>query len=169
MDGPSLRVAGPGDQGRLLEHLNVLGHRLFRDVERRGQLVNRGRSAGQPRHDRTPNRVGQREESAVQPGVCTSITPQLSTLRLINYLIDYKGRRTCGRCQGVISALLADDGAQLVESGDDLTLRAVVGRLVIVDTDEFVGRILLRHNTIRVVVAVFVADGIAHVGRTGGR
>jgi len=104
MDGPSLRVAGPGDEPRLLEHLNVLGHRLFRDVERRRQLVDRGRAAGQPRDDGPPNRVGQRHEGAVQPGVCISITPQLSTLRLINRSIDYKGRRWRGGCQGLLSA-----------------------------------------------------------------
>src|SRR6185312_12637489 len=90
MDRPSLRVAGPGDQSRLLEHLNVLGHCLFGDVERCGQLIDRGRSAGQSRHDRAPNRVGQRHEGTVQPGVRISITPQLSTLYLINQSIDYK-------------------------------------------------------------------------------
>jgi hypothetical protein len=44
----------------------VLGHRLFGDVERRGQFVDRGRSPGQPRHHGAPDRIGQRQERAVQ-------------------------------------------------------------------------------------------------------
>ncbi len=74
MDRPALRVAGPGDQPRLLEHLNVLGHRLFRDVERGGQLVDRGRPAGQTRDHGAPDRVGERHEGAVKPGIPISIT-----------------------------------------------------------------------------------------------
>ena len=34
-----------------------------------------------------------------------------------------------------------------------------------VDADQLIGRILLRHNAIRVVVTVLVADGIAELGR----
>ena len=30
--GPALRVAGPGDQAGLLEHLDVLRHRLLGDL-----------------------------------------------------------------------------------------------------------------------------------------
>ena len=71
---PALCIAGPGDQSRVLEHLNVLGHRLFGDVERRGQLVDRGRPPGQPRHDRAPNRVRQRQEGAVKPCIRIAIT-----------------------------------------------------------------------------------------------
>ena len=49
----------------------------------------------------------------------------------------------------------------------DLPLSAAAGRPVVVDADQLVGRILLRHNTIRVVMGVFVALRIAQ--RRGAR
>jgi hypothetical protein len=91
MNGPALGVPAPGDQACLLEHLNVLGHRLLRDVERLGQFVDRRRTPRQARHDRPTNRIGQRQEGPVE-SVRIAITPQSSTFSLINQLIDYNGR-----------------------------------------------------------------------------
>jgi hypothetical protein len=72
MDRPALGIATPGDEPRLLEHLNVFGHRLFGDVERLGQLVDRRRAAGQPRDDRAANGIGECHEGAVHQRVRTA-------------------------------------------------------------------------------------------------
>jgi hypothetical protein len=90
MDRTALRIAGPGDQPGLLEHLNVFGHRLFRDFERFGQLIDDGRPAGQSRNDGASDRIGKRHEGAVHPCVGISVAPHLSTFCFINELVDYK-------------------------------------------------------------------------------
>ena len=76
MHGPALRIAGPGDQTRLLQHLNVLGHRLFGDGERSGQLVDRRRSPGQSRHHRAPDGIRECHEGTVQLGLVVAISRQ---------------------------------------------------------------------------------------------
>jgi hypothetical protein len=61
----ALSVAAPGDQSRLLEHSDVLGHRLLGDLEGLGEVVDGRRTARQPRHDGPPDWVGQREKGTV--------------------------------------------------------------------------------------------------------
>src|SRR5690242_10304690 len=63
------------------------------------------------------------------------------------------------------SAGAADDGPQLLHPGRDLALGPVGRRPVVVDTHDFVGRILLGHNAVRVVMGIPVADGVAQLLR----
>src|SRR3954466_14560159 len=49
--GPQPPVLPARDKPRLLEHLQVLGHRLQRDRERLGELVDRRLAAREPRED----------------------------------------------------------------------------------------------------------------------
>ena len=62
VDGPALRVAGARDQAGVLEHPQVLGHRLQRHVVRRGQLADRGVGHGEPGDEVATGRVGERRE-----------------------------------------------------------------------------------------------------------
>ena len=65
----ALGVARPGDEAGLLEHLDVLGHRLLGDGEWFGELVDRCRAAAEAGDDPPPNRVGERHERPVEPVV----------------------------------------------------------------------------------------------------
>jgi hypothetical protein len=78
---PALGIPTSGHQAGQLKHLNVLGHRLFRDVERLGQLVDRRRSAGQLRHDGAPNRVRQGQKGPVQTALDIAAIAQSQSIR----------------------------------------------------------------------------------------
>ena len=67
--GSALGVPRPGDQPRLFEHLNVLRDRLLGDLERIGQLVDRGRAPAEAGDHPAPHRIGQGGEGPVEPVV----------------------------------------------------------------------------------------------------
>jgi hypothetical protein len=56
-----------------------------------------------------------------------------------------------------LAAPAADDRPQAVQPGSDIALSAAAGGPVVVGADQLVRRILLRDNTIRVVMGIFVA------------
>src|SRR5712664_90565 len=62
--GSPLRLAPASDQAGPLQHLEVLGDRGHRHVERRGELRNRGLARHQACKDRAPGGVGERCERA---------------------------------------------------------------------------------------------------------
>ena len=66
-----------------------------------------------------------------------------------------------------LGALAADDGAELLQTADDLPLSAVGCRPVVVDFYDFARRVLLCHNTIRVVVGIPIALRVPELGRAG--
>ncbi len=72
----ALGVPAPGDQARLLEHLQVLGDRLDGHLVGRGQLADRGVAGGEPGDHVAAGRVGQGGE---HPGelVGHGVRPQL--------------------------------------------------------------------------------------------
>ena len=85
----TLGVAGARDEAGLLEHLDVLRDRLLGDLERFGELVDRGRPAAQAGDDAATHRVGQRHEGAVEAVVGARIhdhhPPPISS-SVINHL-----------------------------------------------------------------------------------
>src|SRR5258708_7543455 len=61
-----LAVAHSGDEGGVLEHLQMARDGRQRDGERGGKLVDRALAAGKPREDRPARRIGKRGESAIE-------------------------------------------------------------------------------------------------------
>src|SRR5699024_3432435 len=64
---PALGVPATADDTGVLEHFDVLGHRLHADVVRFGQLVDRGVACGQLGDDATSSGVGQGREHSREP------------------------------------------------------------------------------------------------------
>src|SRR4051812_8116773 len=64
--GAELGLPTTGDQSRALEHLQVLGDPGQAQAERLRQLVDRGVTGREPRHDRPPGRIGQRSERGIE-------------------------------------------------------------------------------------------------------
>src|ERR1022692_66959 len=64
--GPALGSAGARDESCPLQDLEVLGDRLLRHGEGLGELVHRRLTAGQPRQDGPPRRIGERREREAQ-------------------------------------------------------------------------------------------------------
>jgi hypothetical protein len=81
--GSALSIPRAGDQAGLLEYLDVFGNRLFGDGERFGELVDGGVAAGQAGDDGASDRIGQRDESAVE-----RVLGGYSTSSLINQVVD---------------------------------------------------------------------------------
>jgi hypothetical protein len=77
----------------VLEHLDVLGHRLLGDGEGFGEVVDRRVGSGEARDDRPPDRIGQRHEGLVERVVVVVVVMVLfdcsATSWFINQLIDY--------------------------------------------------------------------------------
>jgi hypothetical protein len=66
MARPPLGVFALADQAGVGEHLDVLGHRLDRDVVGIGQLPDGGVAHGEAGHHVAPRRVGERREDVGQ-------------------------------------------------------------------------------------------------------
>src|SRR5712691_1734577 len=64
--GPPLRLAAALDQARALEDLEVLGDCGKADVERLGQLQDRGFARGETREDRAPRGIGEGGKSRAE-------------------------------------------------------------------------------------------------------
>jgi len=63
---PQLRFPASRDQAGMLEHLDVLGHRLKAQGEGLGEFVDRCLAVREPGEDRPSGRVGQRREGLAQ-------------------------------------------------------------------------------------------------------
>src|SRR5690349_25080730 len=61
-----LAVADPGNEGGLLQHLQMARDRGERDLERCGQLVDRALSLHEPQQNRPARRIGQGGEGEVE-------------------------------------------------------------------------------------------------------
>src|SRR5690606_40824500 len=85
----TLGVAAARHEAGLLEHLDVLRHRLEADVEGLREFVHRGGPPAEPRDDRAPHRVAQGEERAVQPLLGVHSVIHYSTISLINGSVEY--------------------------------------------------------------------------------
>jgi hypothetical protein len=64
--GAALRVAPARDEASALENLDVLGDRGLAHRERLGELGHGGLAGGEPRKDRPPRRIGERDEGGVE-------------------------------------------------------------------------------------------------------
>jgi hypothetical protein len=81
--GAQLRGAAALDEAGVLEHAQVLGHRLHADRERSRELVDGRLAVGEAGKDRAPRRIGERGE-----GRAELIGGHYSALRLINRAIE---------------------------------------------------------------------------------
>ena len=88
VDRAALGVPGPRHEAGMLEHLDVLGHRLFGDGERFGELVDGRRPAAEAGDDPSPHRVGERHERPVEPIIGGRVDDQRSASRVIKLSFD---------------------------------------------------------------------------------
>src|SRR4051794_14897844 len=72
-------------------------------------------------------------------------------------------RRSSSALRAALSGAAPDDRPQLGQPGADLRLHAPAGRAVVVAADQCVGRVLLRHDAVGVVVRVDVAAAVAEL------
>ena len=61
-----MAVSRPADQARVLQHLQVLGHRLHRDAVGRGELSDRRVARREAGHEVAAGGIGQRREDPGQ-------------------------------------------------------------------------------------------------------
>src|SRR5882757_8746196 len=67
--GPKLRMPTSHHKPRTFEHLQMLGDRGKREIERLGELADRRLTLGQPQQDPAPRAASQSSERVVQPRV----------------------------------------------------------------------------------------------------